>query len=220
MGGRASGSLTWFVEPVSRPPFEAAEALARAKSEIARRGLAATVTKNYYALLVAQRKYATAQTSLDYAQRSLRISEELERGREVAHSDVVRSQLQENSQQQALEEARLAMDNARLDLAVLLFRDLNENFTIVDDLDSSSSLPSFEEVTAMAARGNPTLAAAMQTFRAATLDVTVARQAFLPTLVVDGVYGIEANQVGIHGVVAAATNLGPLPQLGYFKPPA
>jgi outer membrane protein TolC len=196
--------------------FEASEALARAKSEIARRGLAATVTKNYYALLVAQRKYATAQTSLDYAQRSLRISEELERGREVAHSDVVRSQLQENSQRQALEEARLAMENTRLDLAVLLFRDLNENFTIVDDLDGSSSLPSFEEVAAMAARGNPTLAAAMQTLRAATLDVTIARQAFLPTVVVDGVYGIEANQVGIHGVVAAATNLGPLPQPGYF----
>src|SRR5579863_9034315 len=39
----------------------AAEALARAKVEIARRGLNATVTRAYYSLIVAQRKYAIAQ---------------------------------------------------------------------------------------------------------------------------------------------------------------
>ncbi len=74
---------------------DAAEAVARAKAEIARRGLSATVTKAYYALIVAQRKYATAQQALDQAQRSLHISQDLERGREVAHSDVVKSQLQD-----------------------------------------------------------------------------------------------------------------------------
>src|ERR1051326_918897 len=38
----------------------AAEAMAKAKAEIAQRGLTVTVTKNYYALVVAQRKYASA----------------------------------------------------------------------------------------------------------------------------------------------------------------
>ena len=75
----------------------ATEALAKAKVEIARRGLSATVTKNYYALIVAQRKYATAQQALDQAQHALGISQDLERGREVAHSDVVKSQLLEES---------------------------------------------------------------------------------------------------------------------------
>ena len=42
----------------------ALEALARAKAEIARRGLKVTVTKDYYALVVSERKYATAQESL------------------------------------------------------------------------------------------------------------------------------------------------------------
>jgi len=195
---------------------DAAEAIARAKLEIARRGLAATVTKNYYALLVAQRKYATAQTALDQARRALQISQELERGREVAHSDVVRSQLQENSQQQALEEAKLAMENARLDLAVLLFRDFNEDFSIVDDLDVAPALPTLEEAENMAAHGNPTLAAAIESLRAASLDVKIARQAFLPTLTVDAVYGIEANAFALHSAVAAARELGPLPNLGYF----
>ena len=43
------------------------------------------------------------------------------------------------------------------------------------------------------ARENPALAAAMQALRAASLDVTIARQAYLPTLGVDFIYGIEAN---------------------------
>lgn len=194
----------------------AAQALAHAKLAVARRGLAATVTKNYYALIVAQRKYATAQTSLDQARHSLSISQDLERGREVAHSDVIRSQLLENGQQQALEEAKLTMENARLDLAVLLFRDFNEDFTVVDDLDVAPTLPSLDEAETMASRNNPTLAAALETLRGARLDVTIARQAFLPTLTVDAVYGIEANAFALHSTVAAAKADGPLPNLGYF----
>jgi outer membrane protein TolC len=193
-----------------------AEAIARAKMEIARRGLAATVTKNYYALIVAQRKYATAQQTLDQARRFLTISQDLERGREVAHSDVVKSELQAVTQEQALQEARLAMESARLDLAVLLYRDFNENFSVVDDLDVAPALPPPPEVEAMAARENPTLRAAMETLRGASLDVALARQAYLPTLTVDAVYGIEANAFALHSTVAAAKEAGPLPNLGYF----
>ncbi len=194
----------------------AAQALARAKLQVARRGLAATVTKDYYTLIVAQRKYATAQTALDQAHQSLDISQALERGREVAHSDVVRSQLLENSQQQALQESKLGMENARLDLAVLLFRDFDEDFSVIDDLDVAPALPALEEAENMAARSNPTLGAAIETLRAARLDVKIARQAFLPTLTVDAVYGIEANAFAFHSTVAAAKQDGPLPNLGYF----
>jgi len=193
-----------------------AESLARAKMDIARRGLAGTVTKFYYALLAAQRKYATAQQALDQAQHALAISQDLERGGEVAHSDVVKSQLQQNAQQQALQESKLGMESARLDLAVLLFRDFDENFSIVDDLDLAPALPSLEEVQAIAGRENPTIRAAMETMHAADLDTKIARQAYLPTLTVDLDYGIEANAFALHSTVAAAKDLGPLPNLGYF----
>jgi outer membrane protein TolC len=194
----------------------AAEAVAKAKVEIARRGLRATVTKNYYALIVAQRKYAAAQEALDQAQSSLGVSQKLERGREVAHSDVVKSQMLENAQEQALQEAKLGMENARLELAVLLFRDFDENFAIVDDLDLAPTLPPLDDVEAMAGRQNPTLAAAMETLRSTRLDVTIARQAFLPTLTVDAVYGIEANALALHSATAANKELGSFPNLGYF----
>ena len=194
----------------------AAEALAQAKAEIARRGLAATVTKAYYALVTAQRKYATAQLALEPAKRSLDISQSLERGGEVAHSDVVKFQLQYATTEQAFREARLLMETARLDLAVLLFRDFNENFSVVDDLHLAAALPSFAEVEVLAERENPNLRAANAALRAAKLDISIARQAFLPTLTVDFDYGIEANAFALHTPVAAFREAGPLPSLGYF----
>jgi outer membrane protein TolC len=193
-----------------------AEALAKAKVEIARRGLRATVTKNYYALVLAQRKYGTAQLAVEQAQRSLEISQQLERGREAARSDVIKSQLQANGQMQALEEAKFQIETARLDLAVLLFRDFNDQFTVVDDLETTPVLPPLNEIENLAARGNPTLAAAIATLHAGELDVRLARQALLPTLTVDAAYGIEANAFALHSTVAANKEAGPLPNLGYF----
>src|ERR1700744_2973573 len=47
----------------------AAEAVAKAKVEVAARGLNATVIQTYYAILSAQRRAANTQVSLDDAQR-------------------------------------------------------------------------------------------------------------------------------------------------------
>jgi len=193
-----------------------AEAIARAKAEVARRGLAPTVTKAYYTLLISQRKYSTAQQALDQAQRSLTISQDLERGGEAARSDVVKSQLQLNTQQQALRESMLAMETARLDLSVLLYRDFNENFSVVDDFELAPALPPRADVQALAERENPALRAAMETLRGANMDITIARQAYLPTLSMDFVEGIEANAFALHSAVAASKQDGPLPNLGYF----
>src|SRR5260370_2034378 len=124
----------------------ASEAVAKAKSEIARRGLVVTVTKAYYGFVIAQRKYATAQQALEQAQRSLSIGEKLERGGEVAHSDGVRFQLQSAAQEQAFPETKLAMETARLDLARPLFLDFDQNIDVRDDLHLTSAPPPFEEV--------------------------------------------------------------------------
>ena len=194
----------------------AAEALATAKVEIARRGLTVTVTKNYYSLAVSQRKYATAQQSLQQAQRFLDITQAAERGGQVARSDVVKAQIQYEQQRQAFDEARLAMENDRLSLAVLLFPTLNENFSIVDDLDSAQALPPFADVRAMAERQNPDLRVAMGSLQEANLDVSAAKAAFLPTVTVDTDYGIEANCFALHCKRAAFPEVGVVPNLGYF----
>jgi outer membrane protein TolC len=172
----------------------AAQAVARAKSEIALRGLAVTVAQAYYGYVAAQRKYATAQRAHQEAQRFLGISDKLEKGGEVAHSDVIKAELQFRQQQRDLRESELGMNKSRLDLAVLLFKDFNESFAMADDFGSPDPLPTFDEVSAAGTRRNPDLRAAQATLRQASNEVASAWGGVLPAISLDYWYGIDANQ--------------------------
>src|SRR5579864_7041870 len=134
---------------------QAALALARAKAEVATRGLVVTVTQAYYGLVVAQRKYANAQRAAAESARFLDISQKLENGGEVAHADVLKAHIQAQQQQRDLQEAQIGMERSRLDLAVLLFPDFNQDFAVVDDLQTPEPLPSFAEVEAAGKKNNP-----------------------------------------------------------------
>ena len=68
----------------------------------------------------------------------------------------------------------------------------------------------------MAEKENPDLRVAIETARESDLDVTVAKTAFFPTLVVDTDYGIEANCFALRCARAAFPEIGPVPNLGYF----
>ena len=194
----------------------AAEAIASAQAEIARRGLTLTVTRLYYALAVVQRKYATAQAARDTAQHFYTITQDAERVGQAAHSDVVQAEIQYRQAEQAFDDANLAMESARMDLAVVLFPTLNENFTIVDDMDSPLPLPPFSETERMAEHENPDLRVAMESFRSANLGVTAAKGAFLPAFYTDSIYGIEANAFALHSANVEEPKAGSLPNLGYF----
>jgi outer membrane protein TolC len=193
----------------------ATEALSQTKAEKARLALVVTVVKAYYGLLVTQQKYATAQQALDQANRLVDLGQSLEQSGRKPHSDVVKFQLQQTEQAPSLKEASLATESARLDLAVLLFRDFDEKFEIVDDLRVAPSVPSFSEVVAMAEAKDPDLWIALDAVRVASLSVSMARQAFLPTLKVEIDYGIESNCVGLRCVDDGTRALGPAPTLGY-----
>src|SRR6185437_997644 len=189
----------------------AAAAAARAKAEVVARGLVATVVQTYYAEVVGKRKYANAQLAADEAKRFLDLSQKLEQGGEVAHSDVIKAQLQANDANRALREAQLAMDKAHLDLAVLVFPNFNQNYSTVDDLRLPPPLPPMQEVEQQAKTKNPGLYAAMQTVRAANYAVLSSRAAYLPTLTLDYFYGIDAT----HFAVTTPTPDGPIHNLGY-----
>ena len=124
-------------------------------SEIALRGLVVTVVQEYSALVVAQEKYATAQQSSADALSFLRTTELLEKGREVAHADVVRARLQYQDREVAVRDAQYAMENARLQLAVLLFPNFNQDFQVVDNLASPTPLPRRQDAIALAEHNNP-----------------------------------------------------------------
>ncbi len=175
----------------------AALAQARAKAEIATRGLTVTVTQAYYALVVAQRKYATAQRAATEAGHFLDISQKLENGGEVARADVIKAHIQAQQQQRELQEAQLDMDRNRLDLAVLLFPDFNQDFAVVDDLQSPEPLPGFAEIEVAGKKNNPELRAALAAYEGANHEVTAAWGGLLPSLSVDYFYGIDSNKFAI-----------------------
>ncbi len=178
---------------------QAGEAVARARSEIAARGLVVTVVQAYYGMVVAQRKYATAQRAGDEAQHFLDISQKLERGGEVAHADVIKAQIQFQQKQRDLQEAQLVMERKQMDLAVLVFSDFNQDFSVVDDLEPPEPLPGFTDVQTAAAKNNPELRAALAALREASQDVAVAWNGFLPSLGFDYFYGIDANRFAANG---------------------
>jgi outer membrane protein TolC len=93
---------------------------------------------------------------------------------------------------------------------------LNENFTVVDDMDSPQALPSFSEVQTLAGRENPDLRVASEAVRQANVDVSAAKGAFLPSFAIDADYGIEANHFALNSVWATHPDGGPVPTLGYF----
>ena len=175
----------------------ALRAQARAKAEVATRGLVVSVTQAYYGLVVAQRKYANVQRAAAEAARFLDISQKLEAGGEVAHADVLKAHIQSQQQERDLQEAQIAMERSRLDLAVLLFPDFNQNFTVVDDLQTPEPLPSFAEVEAAGKKNNPDLRAALAAYQASRHEVTAAWGGLLPSLSVDYFYGIDSNQFAI-----------------------
>ena len=175
----------------------AALAQARAKAEIAARGLVVTVTQSYYGFVVAQRKYATAQRAQAEASRFLDVSQKLENGGEVAHADVIKARIQAQQQQRDLQEAQLAMERSRLDLAVLLFPDFNQDFAVVDDLQTPEPLPTFAEVETSGKKNNPDLRAALAAYEVASHEVTAAWGGLLPSLSMDYFYGIDSNKFAI-----------------------
>ncbi|MGZ4855553.1 MAG: TolC family protein [Candidatus Angelobacter sp.] len=176
----------------------ALEAVARARAEVAKRGLVVTVVQGYYGLIAVQRKYANVQQAASEAQQFLALSQKLENGGEVAHADVIKAQIQFNDRQRDLREVQLAMDKSRLELAVLLFPDFNLNFTLVDDVQLAPPLMSFEDFVKAAQSRNPDVRASTAGFQAAKFEVTSAQSAYFPTLTLDYFYGIDAPHFAAH----------------------
>jgi outer membrane protein TolC len=171
--------------------------LARAKAEVAARGLVVTVVQNYYAVLAAQRKHANSVTAAEEAAKFLSLSQKLENGGEVAHSDVLKAQLQSNDRKRDLEDSQFELIKTRLELSVLIMPMIDQNttrdFTLADDMDEKPPVPALAEVRHAAADANPDLRAALATVEASRDEVASARAGHLPSLSFDYFYGIDAT---------------------------
>ena len=172
----------------------AVHALAKARTEIATRGLTVTVVQSYFGLLATQTRTINAERAFNEGQHFLELSRKLGEGGEVAHSDTIKAQIQANDLKRAWQEVKLAEQNARLALAVLLFPNFFQDFTLANDLATMPALPPMNELQTMAAKNNPELQAAFAALAVANKQVGVAKAGYLPSLSVDMFYGIDANQ--------------------------
>ncbi len=172
----------------------AAEAVARARADVAGRGLVATIVQNYYTLVAAQRHFTHAQQGLVEAQQFLDITRKQENGGEVAHSDVVKAQIQVAQRTRDTKDAELAVLKSRLGLSVLIFPDFRDTFEVVDDLQTMAPLLPLAEVKASAATNSPEVRVAEASVQQETLGVGVARGGVLPSVSFDYFYGINANE--------------------------
>jgi outer membrane protein TolC len=186
--------------PVKRADYHravAAEAVAKAKADVAARGIIAAVAQNYYGMAAGARKLANARTGLAEAQTFLDITTKLEAGGEAAHVDVVKAQIQVEQRQRDVQDAALAAGKARIALAVLIFPNFREDFTIVDDMDRAAPLPEFPVIQGMASNNNPDIRAAQAAMQQQTYELSSARAGYLPALSFDYFFGINANQFAI-----------------------
>ncbi|MGH9520692.1 MAG: TolC family protein, partial [Terriglobales bacterium] len=139
----SQGNLHEAVGFGSLPTLQRAQAgvaLARAQAEVASRGLVAAVVGSYYTLTANAHKVATAELAVNDAQKYLSISQDRERGGEVAHADVIKAQIELQQKQRDLHDAQLAQKQSKLTLAVLLFPNFTQDFTVVDDLNQPPPL--------------------------------------------------------------------------------
>jgi outer membrane protein TolC len=176
----------------------AAEAVARAKTDLAIRGLIVTIVQDYYALVVAQRRIANAQQSLKETQELLDITQKQEAGGEAAHADVVKAQIQLEQRLRDLQDAELNTEKARITLAILIFPTYGQAYSVVDDLATAPDLPPFSEVERLASQNNPDIRVAESTVQQQTYAIASARAGYYPTISFDYFYGLNANTFAYH----------------------
>ena len=182
-------------------------AVARARQEIASRGLVVTVVQDYFGVGAAQLKVEAAQKAAKEGEDFFKLTQDLEKGGEVAHSDVIKAELQMQQRRREMQEAQLGLLNARLDLAVLIFPDFNDSYELADDLHAAVPLPTQAEFEQQAARENPDVRAALEALHATSADVYGARAGYLPSVTLDYWYGIDAPQFAVNGP-NGVSNLG------------
>ncbi|MDE1162241.1 MAG: TolC family protein [Acidobacteriaceae bacterium] len=173
-------------------------AKAAAELEVARRGLVSTIVTLYYSVSTSDRKQVLLAEALLEAQSFTEMTRRREAAREVAHADVVKALLQQQQKQRDLNDAVIAAQRAKLELAVLIFPDPRTPYT-TEAPSAQINLPTKDEVNRLASERNPEIRSALAGMKAANASVRSAKAAYLPDVGLNFTYGIDAPQFAKRG---------------------
>ncbi len=185
---------------------DAAAAVASAELEIVRRGLVATVVNLYYSVSAGDERVAIARRALGEADRFVDVTQKREAGREAAHADVIKAQLQQQQRQRELIDAKVAASKAQLELGVLLFPDPASVYSLAAT-EVPPLLPERASVDSAARANNPELRSALANLQVSQAQTSTAQAALLPVLGLNFAYGLDAPQLARNGP-DGARNLG------------
>ena len=171
----------------------AAEAVARARADIAGRGLIFTVAQNYYGMVGAQRRIGYAELALTDAEKFADITAKQEAAGEVSRADVIKAQLQLEQRRIELQNSRTELEKTQINFSVALFPDYSREFTVTDDLDTVAPVVPLEEMRSMA-QNSPEIRAARSALEGQTEEKAAARAGLLPTISFEYSYGLDSNQ--------------------------
>ena len=178
---------------------DATAARAAAETEISRRGLVSSVVGLYYNLNSTQIKLIAADRARSEANLFLGLTQKREAAREAAHADVLKAQIQTQQREREYQDGQLALDRARLELAVLLFPDPTTSYQI-ETPGRPGPLPDRASVEAAARQNNPEIRSALASLQVSQADTYSARAALLPDLALNVTYGIDATQFGRNSI--------------------
>jgi outer membrane protein TolC len=173
-------------------------ARATAELEVARRGLVQTVVSLYYQVAATESKRQFFVEALQEANAFTDLTQKREEAREIAHADVVKAQLQQQQRQRDLSNATVESQRARLELAVLLFPDPRTPYNTVTPT-APPPLPARDDVNRLASTANPELRSALAEVQSTEADTLAAKAAYLPDLLLNFTYGIDAPQFAKNG---------------------
>lgn len=127
----------------------------------------------------------------------------------VAGIDVLRSQVQLQTQRQRVIAAENDLEKAKLQLARAIGLPLGQNFTLADKIPyAAMPVPSLDEVLERALEGRSDFLAARSRVEAARASVRAANGALLPSLRLDADYGaIGQNYANAHGTYSLAATV-------------
>lgn len=176
---------------------DANAARAAAEYEVARRGLVVTVVTLFHSTAGSAQKLDVALEARAEAEQFLEITQKREAAREVAHADVLKAQLQQQSRERELTEAEAAVSKATIELGTLLYPDPLTQYRV--QAVAAPLLPDHAAVEAMARDNNPEIRSAMAGVAVSQATTAAAQAALLPDLALNFTYGIDATNFGVNG---------------------
>jgi outer membrane protein len=185
--------------------------LSKESLETAKRDLILQVKVGYFNILRAEKFLLVAQQQVKQFEAQLEVTKAFFDVGIVPKNDVLQAEVNLANARQSLVTAENNVATAKASFNILLRRDINMAFNVVDILGYNPFPLSFEESLGEALRQRPEIKAAQLNIDQAKENVKIARSAFFPTISLSGSYTRISDQVDLHdGLLAERWTIGPL----------